>query len=427
MTDPALAQIPFAGIPFAQLAPWLPALAAATVALLLVDVGLVLFVLVRRPRRDLDLVALTGRLDALAGVHERSARELREEVTANRRELGEAFGKFAESVEQRLERLRGTIDAKLQQIQQESAAKLDQMRAAVDEKLQGTLEKRLAESFHQVSTRLEQVHKGLGEMQQLATGVGDLKRVLSNVKQRGTWGEVQLGHLLEQVLAPGQYEANVAVRPGSGERVEFAVRLPGRDGGEKPVWLPIDAKFPLEDYQRLVEAGERGDADAVDAAGRALELRIRDCAKEIQAKYVDPPHTTDFGILFLPTEGLYAEALRRPGLSDALQREQRVVIAGPTTLWALLSSLQMGFRTLQIEKRSSEVWKVLGAVKTEFGRFGGLLEGVQRKLQEATNKMDDVAKKTRTIGQRLRDVEALPAGESRLLLPGLDETCDEDR
>ncbi len=407
---------PASAVPvLAALQPWLPALAIAGVVLQALLLALVVALLARRPRTDPLLVALATRVETQAEAHDRAARALRDELATNRGEIAV-----------RLDRVRETLDGRLQQLQQENARKLDEMRATVDEKLQGTLEKRLGESFKQVSERLEQVHRGLGEMSQLATGVGDLKKVLSNVKERGTWGEVQLGQLLEQVLAPGQYEANVAPKPGSSERVEFAVKLPGRDGGDTPVWLPIDAKFPLEDYQRLVDAAERGDPAAVEVAGRALEQRVRDSAKDVQRKYVDPPHTLDFAILFLPTEGLYAEALRRPGLADALQREQRVVIAGPTTLWAVLSSLQMGFRTLQIEHRSAEVWRVLGAVKTELGRFGGLVEGVQKKLQEATNKLDDVARKTRTIGRTLRDVETLPGTEARLLVPGLEDVLDED-
>jgi DNA recombination protein RmuC len=283
-----------------------------------------------------------------------------------------------------------------------------------------------------VSERLEQVHRGLGEMQALAAGVGDLKKVLTNVKTRGTWGEVQLGTLLEQVLAPAQYEANVATRAGSADRVEFAIKLPGRDLAETVVWLPIDAKFPQENYQRLLEASDRGDAEAVEAAVRELEGFIKLSAKDIRDKYLDPPNTTDFGILFLPTEGLYAEVLRRPGLSDAVQRDMRVVLAGPTTLWAVLNSLQMGFRTLAIEKRSGEVWAVLGTVKTQFAKFGAIVSAVQKKLQEASNKMDSIAQQSRTIERKLRAVQELPAGEPTgpgLLAPGLlepDETAEAD-
>jgi len=331
---------------------------------------------------------------------------------------------LGEATERRMEALRATVEERLASLQEDNGARLERIRETVDERLQGTLETRLGESFRAVSERLEQVHRGLGEMQALASGVGDLKRVLTNVKTRGTWGEVQLGALLEQVLAPAQYSANVATREGSADRVEFAIRLPGRDAADEDgvVWLPIDAKFPQEDYQRLLDASDRGDAEAVENAARQLEGRVRTCARDIHDKYLDPPHTTDFGILFLPTEGLYSEVLRRPALADMVQRDLRVVIAGPTTLWAILNSLQMGFRTLAIERRSSEVWTVLGAVKTQFGKFGGLLQGVQKKLQEATNKMDDVARQSRTIERKLSNVQELPAGEEADLL--LSEAVD---
>lgn len=319
---------------------------------------------------------------------------------------------------EQMDRLRLSVEGRLEQIRADNTAKLEQVRQTVDEKLHGVLEQRLGESFRQVSDRLEQVHRGLGEMQTLASGVGDLKKVLSNVKVRGNWGEVQLGTLLEQVLPPDQYHVNVTTNEFSGHRVEFAIRLPGHDFGE--VLLPIDAKFPQEDYQRLVEAHDRGDAEAMEAAAKQLELRVRACAKDICTKYLNPPQTTDFAIMFLPTEGLYAEVLRRAGLSDAVQRECRVVIAGPTTLWAVLNSLQMGFRTLAIQKRSSEVWGVLGAVKTEFGKFGGVLEKVQKKLHEASRQMDQAGVRTRAIERRLRDVQELPTAEARALLLGDD-------
>jgi len=309
----------------------------------------------------------------------------------------------------------------LAQLQAENSRKLDEMRTTVDEKLQGTLEKRLGESFKQVGERLEAVHRGLGEMQQLATGVGDLKRVLTNVKSRGTWGEIQLGALLEHVLAPDQYGHNVAPRPGSAERVEYAVRLPGLDDASGPVWLPIDAKFPQEDYQRLVEAQERGDPAAAEEAGKALETRIKQEARRIRDKYVHPPDTTDFAVLFLPTEGLYAETLRRPGLAEWLQRECRVTPAGPTTLSALLNSLQMGFRTLAIQKRSGEVWKLLGAVRTQFGQFHGLLEKVEKKLEEASKTVGDARGKTRHIEKRLGRVDQLPEAEAAAWLAPGDE------
>jgi DNA recombination protein RmuC len=308
-------------------------------------------------------------------------------------------------VEQRLDLLRG-----------ENAKKLDEMRATVDEKLQATLESRLGESFKLVSDRLEQVHKGLGEMQNLAAGVGDLKRVLTNVKTRGTWGEVQLGALLDEVLAPGQFDRNVATRPGSSERVEYAIRMPGRGDDGAPCWLPIDCKFPLDAWQRLQDAIERADVDAVEASRRTLEQFFKTQAKDIRDKYVAPPHTTDFAILFVPTEGLFAEAVARPGLADALQRDCRVMLAGPTTLAATLNSLQMGFRTLAIEKRSTEVWRVLGAVKTEFVKFGDILAKTQKKLQEASNTIDQARGKSTTIARKLRDVEALPLADSEQLL-----------
>jgi DNA recombination protein RmuC len=290
------------------------------------------------------------------------------------------------------------------------------MRLTVDEKLQGTLEKRLGESFKTVSDRLEQVHKGLGEMQALATGVGDLKRVLTSVKLRGTWGEVQLGTLLEQALTPEQYATNVATR-GTSERVEFAIKLPGRSTDAKEtVWLPIDAKFPVEDYQRLIEAQEKADAPAAEQASLQLEARIKGCAKDIAEKYLSPPQTTDFGILYLPTEGLFAEVMKRPGLADTIQNKYRVVIAGPTTIWSLLNSLQMGFRTLAIEKRSSDVWKLLAAVKTEWTKYGEVLDKVQKKLQEASNTVEDANKRTRVIGRKLKNVEELPTDESLNIL-----------
>ncbi len=322
------------------------------------------------------------------------------------------------SIQLNLSEMRGTLATQLASLQSDNAAKLEQMRATVEEKLQTTLEARLGESFRLVSERLEQVHRGLGEMQGLAQGVGDLKKVLGNVKSRGTFGEVQLAALLEQVLAPDQYATNVATRPGSSERVEFAVRMPGRGGdGESPCWLPIDAKFPSEDYDRLLAAQEAADPAAVEAAAKAIEARIRLEAKTIRDKYVEPPHTTDFAVLFLPTEGLFAEALRRPGLAEALNREQRIVIAGPTTLFAMLNSLQMGFRTLALEKRSAEVWQVLGAVKTEFGKFGDVLSKLKAQLATASNTIDAAETRTRQMSRALKGVEALPVEQAARLLP----------
>ena len=326
-------------------------------------------------------------------------------------------GALSDRLDRKSEELRATVEGKLTQLQADNTAKLEEMRRTVDEKLQGTLEKRLGESFKQVSERLEQVHQGLGEMQQLATGVGDLRRMLTNVKTRGTWGEVQLAALLEQMLHPGQYEANVAPVPGSADRVEFALKLPGRDPAALPVWLPIDAKFPSEDYDRLAAAAERGDSEQVALAAKALGARVKDQARTIAAKYISPPHTTDFALLFLPTEGLYAEVIRQPGLAEAIQREHRVIVAGPTTLAALLNSLQVGFRTLAIEQRASEVWQVLGAVKTEFGKFGDTLDAVQRKLESATKEIERTGVRSRAIERKLRDVEALPAGEAQRVLP----------
>ncbi|MDI6871938.1 MAG: DNA recombination protein RmuC [Bacillota bacterium] len=315
--------------------------------------------------------------------------------------------------EQKLEKLREAVEQQLVALREDNSQKLEQMRATVDEKLHATLEQRLGESFKLVSERLELVHKGLGEMQTLAAGVGDLKKVLTNVKTRGTWGEIQLGTLLEQVLIKGeQYEENVATKKGSGERVEFAIRLPGRDREDQAVWLPIDAKFPQEDYQRLIEAQDQGNQALVEAAARQLEARLKAEARDIQEKYLDPPNTTDFGLLFVPTEGLYAEILRRPGLWETLQREYRVTVVGPSNLLAFLNSLQMGFRTLAIEKRSSEVWALLGAVKTEFGKFGDILEKTQKKLQEASNTIEDAARKSRTIERKLKHVQELPSGEA---------------
>jgi len=319
--------------------------------------------------------------------------------------------------EDKLESLRKTIEAQLRTMQEDNSRKLEQMRAVVDEKLQSTLEKRLGDSFKQVSERLEQVYKGLGEMRSLATGVGDLKKVLTNVKTRGTWGEIRLSHILEQILTPDQYEINVATKKGSSERVEFAIKLPGQGAHiENTVWLPIDSKFPQEDYQRLTDAQEAADKIQAEISVKNLETRIKAEAKAIRQKYIDPPNTTDFGIMFLPVEGLYAEVLRRPGLCDSLQRDYRIVVTGPTTLAALLNSLQMGFRTLAIEKRSSEVWQLLGAVKTQFSKFGEVLAKTKKKLQEASNTIDQAEVRTRVISRKLSKVEELPRSDSSNLM-----------
>ncbi len=331
-------------------------------------------------------------------------------------QLGQRLAELTQRNEQRITEMRATLEQQLQALQADNAAKLEQMRATVDEKLQTTLNTRLDASFKLVSERLEQVQRGLGEMQQLATGVGDLRRVLTNVKTRGGWGEVQLENILEQTLTAEQYARGVRVRPDSGEIVDFAIRLPGRAQDDAPVWLPIDSKFPREDYERLLDAQEQGEQDLVLAMGAQLERAIRVQAKSIGDKYIVPPHTTDFAVMFLPTEGLYAETIRRPGLVDLLQREHRVVIAGPTTVTALLNSLQMGFRTLAIEKRSSEVWGLLGAVKSEFGKFAGILEKARKQIDTVGKSLELAGSKSRTIERRLRGVESLSVEDSRHLL-----------
>ncbi|MBI3445312.1 MAG: DNA recombination protein RmuC [Magnetospirillum sp.] len=351
------------------------------------------------------------------------SRNLREEVLGGIKQLGEGIGKTVSeqtrAVSEHLEKLRG-----------ENTAKLEQMRQTVDEKLQGTLEKRLGESFKLVSDRLEQVHKGLGEMQSLASGVGDLKRVLTNVKTRGTWGEVQLGNLLEQIFRADQYLREANCRKNSLERVDFAIRLPGKGDDEPEVLLPIDSKFPNEDYERLQMAVERADPEAVEVAAKALESRVKSFARDIRDKYINPPVTTDFAILFLPTEGLYAEVLRRPGLVDMIQRDYKVIAAGPTTLGAILNAIQMGFKTMAIEKRSSEVWEILGAVKTEFGKYGEVLDKVQKQLQAASSSIDAVAVRKRAIDRRLRSVEAIAdSGVENLLALGataIDDTGEDE-
>ncbi|MEO8999366.1 MAG: DNA recombination protein RmuC [Rhodanobacter sp.] len=369
------------------------------------------------------LTLLTERTDSglqsLAQRLAEDARKSREETTLALNHFGEQqqqrLAALGADHEKRMGEVRATLEAKLGAIQQDNAAKLEQMRATVDEKLQSTLETRLGQSFQLVSDRLEAVQRGLGEMQNLAIGVGDLKRVLSNVKRRGILGEVQLGGLLEDLLTAEQYAANVATVPGSSERVEYAIRMPGQEDGES-VYLPIDSKFPVEDYQRLLEAQDAADVEAAAASGRALEVRVREEAKRIKSKYVSAPHTTDFAVLFLPTEGLYAEVLRRPGLFESLQRDHRVMVAGPTTLSALLNSLQMGFRTLAIAKRSSEVWKLLAAVKSEFGKFGLVLEKAERQLNTVSKSISDAGKKTKTIERKLRGVESLSSDAAQDLL-----------
>jgi len=366
----------------------------------------------------------------------RAAKAQREELNESLRSLGETnlksiseignilksqletvaaqTGKLTESNAARLEGLRSVVDARLQQLQEDNSRQIEKMRATVDEKLQGTLERRLGESFKIVSDRLEQVHKGLGTMQQLASDVGGLQRVLTNVKTRGGWGEVQLGAVLEEMLMPDQFTRNFRPKPETNEIVEFAVKLPG-EGNDQPVWLPIDAKFPVEEHQRLLDAQEKGDLALIESAARNLETQLKKNARDICRKYINSPVTTNLAIMFLPTEGLYAEAIRRLGLVEQVQRECRVVFAGPTTLFAILSSLQMGFRTLAIQKSSSQVWNLLASVKTEFGKFGSLLEGVKKKLDQAANQIEDVARKSRTIQKRLDRVEQLPSHPEPLL------------
>lgn len=333
--------------------------------------------------------------------------------------MAEQLRAMSDANERRIGEVRTTVEQRLATLQQGNEQKLEQMRATVDEKLHATLEARLGESFKQVADRLDQVHRGLGEMQTLARDVGSLSRVLNNVKTRGTLGEVQLAGLLEQVLTPEQYERNVETIPGTNMRVDFAIKLPGRRDDGMPMWLPIDCKFPRDDYERLLDAHERADKEAVDVASKAIETRLRLEAKSIREKYIATPHTTDFGILFVPTEGLYAEALRRPGLVESLQRDHRITLAGPTTLLATLTSLQMGFRTLALEKRSAEVWEVLGAVKTEFAKFGDVLAKTKKKLDEASNTITQAEVRTRAMARSLRGVEALPDTRAQTLLPGL--------
>lgn len=327
-----------------------------------------------------------------------------------------SLGQMTEQHKQQQDALRTAVETRLDTLRTENAEKLEQMRVTVDEKLQSTLEQRLGSSFKLVSEQLEQVYKSMGEMQNLAAGVGDLKRVLTNVRARGAWGEVVLGSLLEQMLTPDQYAANVEVAPDSNRRVEFAIKFPGHTESDGPVWLPIDSKFPHEAYERLAKAAELGNAEAVDAAGRELENVVRGSARDIAEKYVAPPHSTDFGVLFLPTEGLFAEVIRRPGLTESLQREFRVSVTGPTTLAAFLNSLRMGFRTLAIQKRSSEVWQVLGAVKTEFGKYAKVMEQVKKKLVQASDEIDNVAVRQRAIDRKLRGVEAIPEADATELL-----------
>jgi len=417
---------------------------SAVLVLCVISIALIIFTRKSKDRGDHLEQAIRNefRIAREESVH--AARELREEISLAQKtstetlvktmgEMGKSQGEnlekislrikeLTESNEVRIERMRGLIDHQLKSLQEGNEKKLDQMRQTVDEKLQSTLEKRLGESFKLVSDRLEAVQRGLGEMQNLATGVGDLKRVLTNVKARGTWAEVQLGALLEQMLSPDQYARNVQVKENSREIVEYAIRLPGTDDmPDSQVWLPIDSKFPQEDYLRLVDAADKADAEATQKAIACLLRAVQNSAREISEKYLCPPGTTDFAIMFLPTEGLYAEVLRQPGLLEEIQLKYRIVLAGPTTLAAILSSLHMGFQTLALEKRSHEVWSVLAAVKTEFSKFGDVLTKVKRQLNTATNTIEQTETRTRAMARKLRDVEQLPDNESVALL-GLDET-----
>ena len=445
-----------------------------TVALLLANLLLLVWLLVRKPA-PVSGESQAELLNGYAEINDRLERELRREISesarGSRQELASTLATFqqtlvqqsfeatrtqntqidafsrqlsllqqsvsdtlttqlqsvSESNARRMGEVRETLENQLTQLQQTNSAKLDEMRRTVDEKLQNTLETRLGQSFKQVADRLEQVHKGLGEMQTLAQGVGDLKHLLTNVKTRGIFGEAQLAGLLEQVLTVDQYAAQVVTRRGGKNPVDFAIKLPGRSDAGEPLWLPIDAKFPNEDYERLLDAQQRADAPGAEIAGKALEVRIRFEAKSISEKYIEPPYTTDFAILFLPTEGLYAEVLRRPGLMESLQRDHRITLAGPTTLLAMLSSLQMGFRTLALEKRSSEVWQVLGAVKTEFGKFGDVLAKVKSQTETVLNTLSNAEQRSRVMGKALRNVEALPELESARLIPvGKDLDLDDN-
>ena len=421
--------------------------------ILTVLTALILLIILIRRKPENAIADLQKNVIALMNKQQRLESVLKDEISANRQEtaqsarqarqeLGSTLKMSSDSLQQRLsdnirvqkdqldsfskqlmalarlneeklEIMRKTLETQLRSLQEDNTRKLEQMRATVDEKLQSTLDQRLGESFKQVSERLEQVYKGLGEMRTLASGVGDLKKVLTNVKTRGTWGEIRLSHILEQILTPQQYDVNVATRKNSNERVEFAIKLPGPDADkEKAVWLPIDSKFPQEDYQRLMDARDAADKELAEKHIKNLEIRIKAEAKLIKEKYLEPPDTTDFGIMFLPVEGLFAEVLRRPGLCDTLQREHRIVVTGPTTLAALLNSLQMGFRTLAIGKRSSEVWHLLGAVKTEFGKFGQVLAKTKKKLQEAGHTIDQAEIRSRAIVRKLKNVQEVSLTET---------------
>lgn len=370
------------------------------------------------------------KLNRIANVVSESLQNLKvqinEDARVNREELSKTMKSFEDSFNNKMKIFSDTMESRLKSIQDDNNIKLEKMRETVDEKLQTTLEKRLGESFKQVSERLELVHKGLGEMQNLAVGVGDIKKVLSNIKTKGVLGEYQLGNILDQLLTADQYSMNVKTKEGSNALVEFAVKLPGRDDKDKTVWLPMDSKFPTEDYMQLLDAYEEGNPEVVVNARKYLVKKIKDCAKDISVKYLDPPNTTDFAIMFLPFEGLFAEVLNNAGLFETIQREYKITITGPTTLSALLNSLQMGFRTLAIEKRSSEVWEILSAVKTEFGKFGDILEKTKKKLVEATNTIDSAGVKTRKIERKLKDVQSLPTSPNNQFLLNNDDESNEE-
>jgi DNA recombination protein RmuC len=408
---------------------------------------IIFLIIINSKKSDGNLSKLENKMSFVLKEQERLEKVIREEISSNREEsiknakrdreeTGTNLRNFSDSImsqmkiiadlqknqleafsgqlskltqinDQGMERMRQIVEERLKELQKDNNVKLEQMRSTVDEKLHNTLEQRLGESFKSISQRLEALYKELGEVQSLSNGVNDLKKALSNVKTRGIWGEIQLGSIMDEILTREQYEVNVATKKGSSDRVEFAVKLPGQEEGEGCLWLPIDAKFPQEDYQKLLEAQDSGDKQLVDEYSKQLEIRIKSEAKDIRDKYLDPPNTTDFGIMFLPTESLYAEVIRRPGLWDMLQREYKVIITGPTNLAALLNSLQMGFRTLAIEKRSSEVWTLLGAVKTEFGRFAQILEKTQKKLHEASENIETATRKSRTIERKLKNVQEL--------------------
>jgi DNA recombination protein RmuC len=413
--------------------------------------GAIILLVVLLTRSPHKLLQLEAQLTSFEKNQERTERALKEEIAQNREEANSNSKQLREEVinqmtrvatmqkeqletfsnqlatltqtnVQKLDKMRETVEDRLKFLQEDNATKLEKMRETVDEKLHATLERRLGESFKLVSDKLEMVHKGLGEMQNLAIGVGDLKKVLSNVKTRGILGEIQLGNILEQILTTEQYATNVVTKKGSRDHVEFAIKLPGKDDSREVVYLPLDAKFPREHYDALITAYDHGDLVAVEDAAKLLEGNIKKFAKDIKDKYLDPPHTTDFGIMFLPVEGLYAEVVRRPGLIETLQRDFKIIITGPTTLAALLNSLQMGFRTLAIEKRSSEVWRLLGIVKTEFGKFGDILEKTHKKLQEASHTIEDAASKSRNIEKKLKNVQELPSPEPLSLLGDIEQS-----